>query len=693
MNSLNYKNIRYTLSLLPIILLLILLPQCKSANTEKIVTEFKSILAFIEDYEYGLSHAWMEDFQNIMVKVYNNPETYEEIESSIIDALKADISPAAKQIICSYFGPIASAYAVPVLKDMLMDEELSAMALTAIQSIPDQAVDQALMEALPATEGLTKAGIINVLALRKYPLASDAIAGLISDPDPVIRRSAVDALGRIGTTEAAESLKQAFEKSDPPLKWDISDAWLLYADNILPADPENALTVYSNIYDSRPPSSLLYAALKGIFKCDEIKGGSLIYSMLTGTDPELQTLVMPLVRDLDPDTDMRVYLDILPHLEEYQQMQLFTVLADRENVDVKDIIKEAVNHSNPDIRLAALMALRNIAGASDVEFLASVAAQARGREQDMARECLEIIKGPDIDNTIIKGLDNPDPKIRVEFIRSIGERNLVAGISPVLETLKDSDRRVKLESYKVLGKLAGPDQLMSILQASMDAGSSAERNEAERTITLVSLKIPEEDQRVDDILAILPEVTNSESVVMLIQAMGNIGCEKALPVIRDYLNNENLDIQIASIKALSVWPDATPLDDLRQIVESSEDIKAHNLAMNGYIRMIRIDDTMNDDQKTDSFRHAYELAKNLDEKRIVVSGLSGIRSKGAFQMAIGLLDNPELKSEAEAAISSIAGPLGDAQPEFTRAELNKLIESTDNPAFKERLQEILEWMD
>jgi len=144
---------------------------------------------------------------------------------------------------------------------------------------------------------------------------------------------------------------------------------------------------------------------------------------------------------------------------------------------------------------------------------------------------------------------------------------------------------------------------------------------------------------------------------------------------------------------LSVWPDAAPLDDLRQIIASSDDVKVHNLAMNGYVRMIQIDDAMNEEEKSEAFQHAFELAGNIDEQRIVVSGLSKVGARGALQMAVGLLDNPDLRSEAEAAIASIARPLGNRDPEYTRAELNKIIETTDDDEFRARLQEILKWMD
>ncbi len=703
LNNLNLKNIKmqtrilnsikYIVSYGLIVLLLLLCMQCKTEDPEKIITDFKSTLALVKEYDYGKTHAWLDEFQKTMTKVYNNPQIYAEIESLMIEALKTDALPAAKQMICTYLGPIASGKAVPVLKGMVMDGHLSASALSVLQQIPDTSADEALLKELSAAEGLIKQGIINVLAVRESPNAVNPLSELIFDADFPIGRSAVFALGKIGTDEACTSLEKAFQKSEGPLRWEIADALIVCADNMIPERINVALPIYNKIYESKAPPSIFFAALRGIIKCDPENGIIHLSQLLVSEGPEMQTLIIPVIRDIDRDADLSEFLKIMPQLGEYQQMQLFTVMADRQDLSIKDLVKESVAHENPDIRLAALMALRNIASASDVEFLATVASNSWGRERDMARECLAIIKGDEVDNEIIKGLQNPDPKMRLECVRGIGERNLKAGVEPVLVSLEDNDRKVRLESYQVLGKLADPDKLKEIINVSLGATSSAERNEAERTITLIALKIQNENDRAADILAVLPDVEDDASQVMLIQALGNIGSKTALPIIQDYLNNQNSDVQIAAIKALSVWPDSTPLDALKQVLESSEDVKAHNLALRGYIRMVQIDNKMTEDQKFEACKYAYDLATSLDEKKIVVSGLAEIKSKGALQMAVGLLQNQELQSEAEAAILSMAGALGRIHPEYTKTELRKLISTTEDPDFKARLEEILKWMD
>ncbi len=687
------NNVKYTVSYGLLLVLLFFCMQSMAEDTDKIIEDFKTSLGLVSQYDYGKSHAWLDEFQKTMTRVYNNPQIYGEIESLMIDALNSDASPAAKQMICNYLGPLASGKSVSFLKDMVMDISLSSSALSVLQQIPDPAADQALLELLPLDDGEVQQGIINVLAKRKHPEAVDLLEERIFDDNLNVSSTAVFALGQIGSEEACSTLANAFEKSESPLKWDIAEAWLLCADKFSRVRTEEAFQIYVRIYEAEAPASLVYSALRGIIHCDPAYGESQLTQLLKSEDDEMQTLFIPLIYDMDMNADLSEFLKIMPQLDEYQQMQLFTVLADKHFLAVKDYVKEAVTHENPDIRLAALMALRNIATAQDVEFLAEVASDARGRERDMARECLAIMKGVEVDQKIIEGLNNEDPLIRRECVRSIGERNMKDAVGPVMEALRDTDRRVRLESYKVLGKLAGPENLREIIDISVNATNSAERNEAERTITSIALRIPDEDERVVDILAVLPDVKDDAILEMLIGSMGNIGSRTALPVIEGYLNHENPDVQIAAIKALSVWPDAGPMNVLKEVVESTDDVKAHNLAIQGYIRMIQINDKMTEDHKFEACKYAFGLASTLDEKKLVISGLSEITSIGAFEMAAGLLEDPELQSEAKAAISSMAGPLGRIQPEYIKTELKKLIDTTDDPKFEMRLKEILKWMN
>ena len=191
------KSIRYILIGWLTVMLMVLFPQCMAEGPEKIISDFKSTLALVKQYDYGKTHAWLDEFQKTMTSVYNTPQIYGEIESKVIEALKSEALPAAKQMICAYMGPIASKNAVPVLTGMIREGHMSASVLSVLQQIPDHAADEALLKELSAADGSVKQGIINVLAIRKSPDAVNSLSEIIFDADLAVGRSAVFALGEM----------------------------------------------------------------------------------------------------------------------------------------------------------------------------------------------------------------------------------------------------------------------------------------------------------------------------------------------------------------------------------------------------------------------------------------------------------------------------------------------------------------
>jgi hypothetical protein len=332
------------------------------------------------------------------------------------------------------------------------------------------------------------------------------------------------------------------------------------------------------------------------------------------------------------------------------------------------------------------------AKSSDIVFLASFASKNKGRERELARICLNTMNGENVDEAILTVVQRACPEKRVELIRAMGYRNIVSGCDLLLITVKHQERKVRLESYKTLAKLGTPEYLPAIIELMMKADSNAERREAEKTITSIAETIPDASARSDEILKIIPEVTDLDALVSCINVLGNLGTEKSLPVLRDYLNNKENKIQIAAIKALSVWPDANPREDLRGVLLNTEDKKQHTLAMQGYIKLTNMDESLTEDEKVKLFEEALKLADDVNEKKIVLSGLAKANSLNALNLAVKLLSDAELKSEAEAAVIDISGDVGRINPEETRTILNLLLNETRNPDFKSRIEETLKWI-
>ncbi|MEX2016155.1 MAG: HEAT repeat domain-containing protein [Candidatus Hydrogenedentales bacterium] len=104
----------------------------------------------------------------------------------------------AKQFICRQLWLIGSEENVAAIAPLLYDPATANMARYALERIPGNEVNRALLDALDETEGEVQAGIIGTLAARKVDRAVPRFRDLATDPDPVVARAAADALASMG---------------------------------------------------------------------------------------------------------------------------------------------------------------------------------------------------------------------------------------------------------------------------------------------------------------------------------------------------------------------------------------------------------------------------------------------------------------------------------------------------------------
>ena len=116
---------------------------------------------------------------------------------------------------------IGSEACVPVLKPMLTKDEKSAdWARYALEGIPGDAVDKALIRAAADTSGRARIGILNSLGNRKSKAAVKTLARFTKNRDKAVASAAIAALGQIGGDDATDAVaKRARTMSRTTRTW------------------------------------------------------------------------------------------------------------------------------------------------------------------------------------------------------------------------------------------------------------------------------------------------------------------------------------------------------------------------------------------------------------------------------------------------------------------------------------------
>jgi HEAT repeat protein len=420
---------------------------------------------------------------------------------------------------------------------------------------------------------------------------------------------------------------------------------------------------------------------------DEALG--IVLDILKSGDQEMQAVAIAMVKDMPGTEVTKALVKELPNLSTASKVQLLSALSDRGDAAALPAVITAIKDEGESVRIAALKAVGQLGDASSVDLLAKTAAGTMGAEQKAARESLYRLRGSKVDETILAGITNAESKTKVELIKSAGERNISAGVSTLLKTAKDSDRKVRLESLKVLKVVAGPEDLPELVELLLNLQSSSDLNEAGKMIASVAHKIEDKNRQAEAVLAELPSVKDVKKQCSLLSVLGKIGDSKALPRLREALGSDNVDIKGAAIRALAEWPTSEPAADLIKAAENSENKVHRILALRGAVRLLGLDNKRNAEETIGMYKKAMSLSPDAGEKKRVLSGLANTKSLDALTMAAGYLQDKALLKEAESAVVTIAGGIYETFPKQTMDVLKKIVQSTSNEALHQQAQEII----
>jgi len=417
---------------------------------------------------------------------------------------------------------------------------------------------------------------------------------------------------------------------------------------------------------------------------------ALVIDILKGDDQEMQAVAIAMVKEIPGTEITKALARELPNLSVMSQVRLLSALGDRGDPAALPAVITATKAGDESVRVAALKALGQLGDASSVVLLAQAAAGARGAEQKAARESLYRLRGPGINETILANIQrSTDPKVKVELIRGTSERNIAAGVKTLLKTTQDSDRKVRLESFKALKTVAGRKDLPALVEVLISVQSEADRREAEKTVAAVVHKIGEKGRRAEVVLAALPSVKEVPNRCSLLRVLGKIGDDSAVPTLRTLLMDKDDKVKDAAIRALSDWPTAEPMADLLKIAQNSDNKIHRVLVLRGYVRLIGLASGRPAKETIDMYKQAMDLASSAALKRLVLSGLADVKSIGALQMAVEYLEDKGLQQEAEFAVVKIAEAIGGSHPQQSKDMLKKVIQISKNDSLCQQAQEVI----
>ena len=589
----------------------------------------------------------------------DDPAARREIERELIAFLGSEATAGGKMEVCRTLRLIGSEASVPVLEKMLEDPAATDMACFALEGIPGEEPDRALLAALDRTEGNMRRGIIASLGARRTDAAVGAVARLSAGKDAALALDATRALGVIGTGEAAAALSNILGRSKGLLRAEAAASLLVCADRALKAGrKEEAFGMYDKVYAVRVSTAFRQAAFRGRIAAAGERGKDIILKALAGKDAALYEPAIAMIPAVFDADGLGPVIRLMAGLPVEARVHVVAVLGGYRGDAVLAAVLDAAQSPPPPVRKEALRSLQKIGKASAVAVLAARAASSAGEEQALAREALAKLPGPDVDRAVIEHLEaEKDDAVRAELVRAAGARRISAARPVLMEAVRSGPPAIRTRASSALRDIASAGDIPDLIDLLMAVDDEAGREEMQNAVAAAALKIPRPSVRADAVKARLAGEKDPKKTADLLRVLGKIGEDGSLALIRSARSDADPSVVDAAVRALVEWPTATARDDVYGIARTSFSLIHRVLALRAFVRMIGLEPHRAPEGATADLLKALALAPRPEEKRLILGMLPRFPCVTSLKTAESLLADPSVAAEAKLAADRIRGQI------------------------------------
>jgi len=618
-------------------------------------------------YEYGASPNVAEE----AFKQLNDVPVAQHaaIEAKLIAVVSnKDATQAGKAFACRMLRQIGSEQCIPAVSELLGDEILSDYARLVLERMTGSAkAAEALRVGLEKAPDKAKVGILASLGEIRDGGAVKQIARLAGSSDAAVAVSAMMALGKIGSPEAADGLVElnVAEGQKPQ----YLDALTACARRL---GGSGAASLYRRVITGKSAAHCV-AAMQGLAAVDAKAGAAMIIDALKADELTMRQGALGAIVTVKGAELTKAVTASIDGLPPDRKPELITALGSRGDKAALEAVSRQVKSENAAVRDAAIAALGRLGDAGTVPLLLGVAASADVRDQ--VKTALTRLEDAGADAALLEALSKSESRATV--IQVLAARNCTTAAPRLLELLKDENPDVRKEAWSGLGALAGAGDMAAVMKAVVKVTDDRELRYARDTVKKIYAGASDASGCFTEIAGVYAAAP-APIKALLLELGAVAGTAEALELERKALQGADVDLRKAAIRALASWPNTAAADDLYALATSATEESDRILGLRGYIGLAGSDQVnMSGSDRMKMFSRAEGLVKRPDEKRLIVSGLPRVGTTEAFGMLAKYMDEAEVKREAEMAAANLLWETRNRKSPASEAIARRLLASED----------------
>ena len=608
-----------------------------------------------------------------------------------IEVLKSGAAIAAKAAACRELKTVGTAESVKVIAPLLSVAGLSHEARIALEAMPCAEAAAALRQAVGTTSGVLRAGILDSIGQRRDPEAVQVVAATLADDDLRVVASAALALGKIGTSEAARQLEQAYANAAADRSAAIGDGLVRCAIHLQQAGRiDEAAAIFGRLSSPSELAGVREAALLGLVRTAGDRMPTMVRDFLADDDPMIRAAGATSLPYL-PQSALQTVIadwDRLPVASQLLVLAAIRLRGDRTFAPVAIVAARSKVHA---IAQAGIEAVGVLAGAAGVDVLLPITAT-EGPLLERTWRAIEKLRGADVDAKLAAALQAQGaPERQSRLIQALATRNAVGSVPLLIDRARSGNEDVRAASIDAILRLARPEHVPAVVRLMLEIPQGGQRETLEKAVMLALGSIADADQRTDAALAGVDLRSDAQRIEFL-PLLGRIGGARALTLVQAALTSPNPQIYEAGVRAIANWPDATVVEQLAELARKARESRQRIWTLRAMIRVSALPGPLPDDERLTLLKRAMEMAARDDERALALQRASAIRTVDALAFVVPYLEHSSLSPDACRAVVELAHhkELRDPHRNAFTPALRKVIAVTPDTELKDRANRCLE---
>jgi hypothetical protein len=281
--------------------------------------------------------------------------------------------------------------------------------------------------------------------------------------------------------------------------------------------------------------------------------------------------------------------------------------------------------------------------------------------------------------------------VKARLITVLGHRLATGALDELLRQAGSQEPTVSRAAFEAIAAVATPRDLPRVIQAATQCRDGDVRELAERAVYTTCLKLPAAAERSAPVVQAFRSAQESQAKSSLLQVLALLGDSAAQSQVSSAYDSPDPQVSDTALRLLAHWPEAGPAPKLLEIFRATTNEVHRTLALRGVVRLATLwadpatrpagGNAQPPPEAVEWLKQAKAAIRDqVEEKRILLSGLGDLSSAEGLQLLEPYLDDSTVQRDAALALIRAAKGLKSRPDQLlARPMLEKIAAGTTDP--------------